>query len=101
MDFDDITRRAGGFRHDGSVAARQQVEQRGLARVGRADDGDVQAVAQPLAAPIVEMGRDLGLQARDAGMDIVGDAGRQVLVGKVDGGFEMASVRRPSVRQSS
>ena len=89
MDFDDIARRAGGLRHDGRVAAGQQVQQRGLAGVGRPDDGDVQALAQALAAAIAEMGRDLGLQARDAGMDFVGDAGRQVLVGKVDGGFEM------------
>ncbi len=45
MDLDDIARRAGGLRHDGRVAPRQQVEQRGLAGVGRADDGDVQALA--------------------------------------------------------
>src|ERR671911_1446459 len=42
MDLYDVARRAGGLRHDRRVPARQQVEQRGLAGVGRADDGDVQ-----------------------------------------------------------
>ena len=63
MHFDDVARRAGGFRHDGGIATRQKIEQRGLAGIGRADDGDVQALAQALAAAVVEMGRDLGFQA--------------------------------------
>ena len=47
------------------------------------------ALAQPLAAAIVEMGRDLGLELRDAGAHLVGDAGRQILVGKIDRRLEM------------
>jgi len=74
---------------DGRLAPRQKIEQRGLAGVGRPDDGDRQAPAQALAAPVVEMGRDLGLQLRDAGAHLVGDAGWQVLVGKIDRRLEM------------
>ena len=35
------------------------------------------------------MGGDLGLELRDAGPHLVGDAGRQILVGKIDRRFEM------------
>ena len=79
----------GDLRHDGRVAPRQKIEQRGFAGVGRTDDGDREALAQALAAPVVEMGRDLGLQLRDAGAHLVGDAGWQVLVGKIDRRLEM------------
>jgi hypothetical protein len=79
----------GDLRHDGRLATRQKVEQRGLAGVGRPDDGDRDALAQALAAAILQMVGDLGLELRHAGPHLVGDAGRQVLVGEIDRRFEV------------
>ena len=52
MHLDHVARRAGDCRHDRSVAPRQEIEQRGFSGIGRPDDGDAQALAQPLAAPV-------------------------------------------------
>ena len=79
----------------------QKIEQRGFAGVGRADDGDVQPLAQPLAAAVVEMGADLGPELRDAVAHRLGDARRQILVGKIDRGLEMGQRAQTEVRQSS
>ena len=90
MHLDHVARRAGGLRHDGGVAPRQKVEQRGFAGIGRADDGDAQPLAQPRAAPVVEMRRSIcGFELDDLPGDARADAVGQVLVGKIDRGFEM------------
>ena len=89
MHFDHVARRAGGLRDDRRLAPREQIEQRRLAGIGRPDDRDGQAVAQPLAAAVFQVGRDLGLQPGDGNANLVGKPIRQILVGKVDGGLEV------------
>ena len=49
----------------------------------------------------VQMGRDRPCRARDAGMDLVGNAGGRSCWGSRWRSSRWASVRRPSVRQSS
>ena len=89
MDLDHVARRAGGLRHDRRLAPGEEIEQRGFAGIGRADDRDGQPVAQTLAAAILEMDLDLPLQARDGQTHLVGQSLRQILVRKVDGRLEM------------
>ena len=48
---------------------------------------------------VVEMGRDLGLELRDAGAHLVGNARWQVLIGEIDRRLEMRHARKPRVRQ--
>ena len=83
------------------VALRQQVDQRRLAGVGRADDGDAQALAQPLAAPVFEM---RAISPRSWVMLVFTSsatpAGRSSS-GKSIAASRWASACRPSVRQSS
>src|SRR5215831_11304064 len=60
MQFEDIARGAGKWRHDRSLAARQPVEQRRLARIRRTRDGNAQAFAQTLALPRARLADLLG-----------------------------------------
>ena len=76
-------------------ALRQQIEQRGLAGIGWADDGDVQAVAQALAAPVPEVRRNLVAKLGDFPRHFSVHAGRQVLVGEVDRGLEVRQRPKP------
>ena len=69
-DLDDVARRAGDRRGDRRLAPRDPVQQARFAGVGRADDRDRDAVAQPLAAMSVgEMALDLAGERRG----LVGD----------------------------
>jgi hypothetical protein len=54
-----------------------------------------------LAAAVREMVGNLAAQPGDALAHLLGDAGRQVLVGKVDRRSRWASDLKPRVRQSS
>src|SRR5262245_63984182 len=60
MQFEEIARGAGKWRHDRSLAARQPVEQRRLARIWRTGDGNAQAFAQTLALPRARLADLLG-----------------------------------------
>ncbi len=89
-DLDDVARRAGDRRGDRGLAPRDAVQQTRLAGVGRADDRDHDAVAQPLAAPAVgEVTRDFAGERADLAQDALLDCHRQVFIGEVDRGFEM------------
>ena len=90
MHFDHVPGGAGGLRHDGGVAPRQQVQQARLAGIGRPDDGDQKARAKPFAVSVVlKVGGDF----TDQLVDLFGrrrfDTAGQVLVGKIDAGFNV------------
>ena len=90
MHFDHVPGGAGGLRHDGGVAARQQVQQARLAGVGRPDDGDQKARAKPFAAAVVlKVGGDFTDQLADLLRRRRFDAAGQVLIGKIDAGFNV------------
>ena len=56
MHLDHVAGRAGAGRDDGRFAARQQIQKARFAGIGRAQDRDVKAIAQPLAAmPVVKI----------------------------------------------
>ena len=70
--IDGVTRGAGDVRHDGAVGAQDAVEQRGLAGVGAADDGDVQRVG--------ELVGDLVLLLGEQGHDVIEQVARAMAV---------------------
>ncbi len=77
-------------RGDRRLAPRDPVQEARFAGVGRPDDRDADAVAQPLPAVAVgEMALDLGGELAGFGEDAVFDFRRQIFVGKIDRGFEM------------
>ena len=53
---DGVARGSGDVRHDGAVGAQDAVEQRGLAGVGSADDGDVQRVGELVGDLVLLLG---------------------------------------------
>ena len=67
---DGVARGAGDIRDDGAVGAQDAVEQRRLAGIGAADDGDVQGVGELIG--------DLVLFLRKQGHDIVEQVARAV-----------------------
>ena len=83
--LDHVPRRARGFGDDGGVAPGDPVEQRRFADIGRADDGDPEALAHHAAAvrrgePVRQSGGDRLDRRADLRRQVV----RQRLVGKVD-----------------
>src|SRR5215475_13621506 len=90
MQFEDIARGAGKWRHDRSLAARQPVEQRRLARIRRTRDGNAQAFAQTLALPRARLTDLLGQRPNEferARHHVLRDI---VLVGKIDAGLDQS-----------
>ena len=88
MHLDDVAGGAGGGRHDGGLAPGQPVEQAGLARIGGADDGDMDAVAQPLAAPSLgKLAGHVGDQGRHRRGHLPHQAVGHALVREVDHRF--------------
>ncbi len=74
---------------DRRLAPRQRVQQARLAGIGRADNGDAIAVADPLAAMgVVQVRAHIGGQRRQDRPGPPRQRARQVLVGKIDLGFD-------------
>ena len=90
MHLDHVARRAGERRDDRRFAARDPVEQRGLAGIGRPRDRDHQTFAQPFAARGVgrALRRFLFAATSQRLERLRGDIARDIgLVGEIDAGF--------------
>ena len=89
-DLDDVARRPGDRRGDRRLTAGDAVQQARFAGIGRADDCDRDAVAQPLAAMTIgEMTGDFAGKLANIVGDRLFERRRQFLVGKIDHRFEM------------
>src|SRR5262249_13410860 len=90
MEFEDVARGAGKRRDDRSLAPRQSIEQRRLARIPRTRDRNAQAFAQTLALPLARLADLLGQwpdEFERARHHILGDI---LLVGKIDAGLDQS-----------
>ena len=85
----DVARGAGPGRDDRRLPPGQRVQQRRLAGIRRAEDGDQQPLPQPLAAAAIgQMRRDLGPQRRAPPRATASSRpARQVLLLELDEGF--------------
>src|SRR5205823_481716 len=84
-----IARRPGNVRDYGALLPRQRVQQRALAGVGPADEYDLRLVRQPLeTGALREKLLKLVVNRIDLRANLVGLDERDVLVGKVDSGFD-------------
>ncbi len=88
---DEVARGAGSCGDDGAVALDEAIEERALAGVGPADDGERKAVVHDAAAG--EGGFERGERRRELG-DAPGDLRLrrdvEIVFGKVDAGFEQS-----------
>ena len=88
---DEVARGAGGCGDDGAVALDEAVEERALAGVGAADDGEGQAVVHDAAAGKGGFERSERRGERgDAARDLLARRHLQIVFGKIDAGFEQS-----------
>ena len=95
--LDDIACRTGKMRGDRDLAPRQRIHQDSICRhwAGRESRPPV---AQALAAPVIrQLGGDLRAQRRERATRTLPLLGSEVLLGKVDLGFELG-LRRNQTR---
>ena len=72
-------------RHNGRVAAREPVQQAGLADIGRTDNCYRETVAQPLAAPfIAQVSLDLARKRLDTAGQLAFQLGGQPFVREIE-----------------
>ena len=90
LHLDHVSGGAGDRRNDRRLALDQAIEQARLARIGRADHRDLDALAQSLAAArILQMRIDLHEQRADGVIPVLFQLTRQVLIGKIDDGLAL------------
>jgi len=97
-DLDDVPRGAGDRRGDNRVPFCYPIEKTRFSGIWRADDRNHDAVSQPFAAmPVSEVTRDLGDELLGLTEYTILDFAGQVLIGKIDGRFEMRENARQAV----
>ena len=110
LHLNDVARRAGMWRYDCDLTARELIHQRGLADIWRAGDRDDETIAKPLAPPLPRQNfLDLGQQHFDLCQGRRDQFRRHVaLVRKIDAGLDQcgrlddlrAPIARPVAKQS-